>query len=65
MSGRGRPVPVGAPKKRVPAWAVAAGLAVLFLGICGWARWTGHWRTDLPNQVYFELVPHANEFTHP
>jgi polyferredoxin len=51
--------------RRVPAWAVAAGVAVLFLGVTGWARWTGHWHTNLPERVYFELVPHANEFTHP
>jgi polyferredoxin len=52
-------------KRRVPVWAMAAGIAVLFLGICGYARLAGHWRTDLPTQVYMELVPHANEFTHP
>ncbi|MBS1858257.1 MAG: 4Fe-4S binding protein [Acidobacteria bacterium] len=52
-------------RKRVPAWAIAAGIAVLFFGAVGYARWTGHWRTDLPSQTYFELVPHANEFTHP
>ena len=52
-------------RRRVPAWAVAAGVAALFLGICGYARWNGHWRTDLPSQTYFELIPHASEFTHP
>jgi polyferredoxin len=52
-------------KRRVPAWAIATGTAALFLGICGFAQWRGYWRTDLPSQVYFELVPHANEFTHP
>ena len=52
-------------RRRVPAWAIAAGVAVLFLGICGYAQWTGRWRTDLASQVYQELVPHANEFTHP
>jgi len=51
--------------RRVPAWAVAAGVAALFLGVCGYARWTGHWNTDLPSRTYFELVPHANEFQHP
>jgi polyferredoxin len=52
-------------KRRVPAWAVAAGVAILFLGIGGFARWTGHWHTNLPGRMYFELIPHANEFTHP
>jgi hypothetical protein len=52
-------------KRRVPAWAIAAGTAVLFFGICGYAQWRGYWRTDLASRVYFELIPHANEFTHP
>jgi polyferredoxin len=57
---------LAAPRgKRVPAWAVAMGVAVLFVGICGYARWAGHWRTDLPERTYMELIPHANEFTHP
>lgn len=52
-------------KRRVPAWAVAAGIAAVFLGVCAWAQWTGHWRTDLPSRVYFELIPYAHEFAHP
>jgi len=57
---------LSAPRRRkVPAWAVAAGIAAIFLGICGYAQSTGRWRTDLPSRVYFELVPRANEFTHP
>lgn len=52
-------------RRRVPAWAIAAGVAVLFVGTCGVAQWTGYWRTDLPSEVYFRLIPHANEFSHP
>ena len=52
-------------RRRVSPWAVAAGVAIVFLGVCGYARWSGHWRTDLPSGTYFELIPHANEFTHP
>ena len=52
-------------KRRIPAWAIAAGVTVLFVGLCGYARWTGHWTTDIPSDVYFRLIPHANEFTHP
>ncbi len=55
----------GPGRRRVPAWAVAAGAVLLFSGACGYARWTGHWRTDLPGSAYFELIPHASEFTHP
>jgi polyferredoxin len=57
---------MAAPRgRRVPAWAMAAGVAVLFLGICGLAQWAGYWRTDLSSETYFRLIPHANEFTHP
>jgi polyferredoxin len=57
---------MAAPLRRaVPAWAFAAGVAALFLGLVGYAQWSGHWRTDLPGRVYEELIPHANEFTHP
>jgi hypothetical protein len=55
----------GGACRRVPAWAVAAGVAAIFLGICGWAQWAGYWRTDLPSRVYFDLIPRASEFTHP
>jgi len=52
-------------RKRVPAWVVAAGVATLFVGTYFCARSTGHWNTDLSDRLYFELVPHANEFAHP
>ena len=52
-------------RKRVPGWAIAAGIAVLFLGLTTAARLTGHWQTRIPSQIYFRLIPHANEFTHP
>ncbi len=55
------------PKRhtRVQAWALTAGIAVLFLGVCACSRLTGHWNTDLPTQTYFELIPNANDFQHP
>jgi hypothetical protein len=57
---------MAAPRRKpVPAWAIAAGVAVLFLGICGYAQWAGYWHTDLPSQLYFELIPNANEYAHP
>lgn len=52
-------------RRRVPAWAVAAGIAVLFLGAAGYAKWSGHWQTHVPPPVYHELIPHADEFAHP
>jgi hypothetical protein len=52
-------------RRAVPPWAIAAAAAVLFLGVCGYARWTGHWHTNLPGRIYFELIPQAAQFTHP
>lgn len=52
-------------RRRVPGWVVAAGVATLFVGVCGWAQWSGNWNTNLPSRIYFELIPHANEFSHP
>jgi polyferredoxin len=50
---------------RVPAWALAAGIAVLFLGIVGFAKTAGYWNGDVPDYVYRQLVPQANQVTHP
>jgi polyferredoxin len=52
-------------RKRVPAWAAAAGVAMLFAGVYFYGLSSGHWNTELPDAVYFQLVPHANEFGHP
>jgi polyferredoxin len=57
---------MSAPRRRhVPGRAIAVCLALLFLGATGYASWTGHWQTDLPSRLYFQLIPRANEFTHP
>ena len=57
---------LSAPKsRRVPAWAVAVGITALFLGAYAYGQASGHWRTDLPARLYFELIPHANDFEHP
>ena len=52
-------------RRRVPALAVGAGVAALFIGTYLIARVSGHWDTNLPGSVYFQLIPHANEFRHP
>jgi hypothetical protein len=49
----------------MPACALAAGMAALFFGIVGFAEMEGEWRSDVPQAVYKQLVPHANEATHP
>ncbi len=52
-------------RRRLKPWAVAAGIAAIFIGITLLARWTGHWHTVLPLKTYLELVPRAVEFSHP
>jgi len=49
----------------LPAWAMAAGVAVLFFGIVGFAKTAGYWNGAVPDYVYRQLVPHANEVDHP
>jgi len=52
-------------RRRVPAWAMAAAIAVIFCGATGWAIHAGHWQTHVPAEVYGELIPRAREFSHP
>ena len=64
------PRPAEAPAQRwyrraLGPIAVTAALAYIFLGLVLWARATGHWNTDVPNQVYMHLVPKANSVSHP
>ena len=54
-----------AGRRKVPVWLMASGIAALFFGCVLIAQWTGHWHTDLPQRMYMELVPRANEFAHP
>ena len=59
-------LPAGWRKRRaIPAWSMAAGIAILFFGLVGYAKFAGHWNTDLPKQVYLQLVPNASEQQHP
>ncbi|MFB3854062.1 MAG: 4Fe-4S binding protein [Vicinamibacterales bacterium] len=52
-------------RRRVPGWAVAAGLVVLLIGFVGYARMIGRWHSNIPDATYQELVPAANSFGHP
>lgn len=55
-----------APKQgRLPAWAMAAAIATLFLGIVGFAKSAGYWNGDVPDYIYRQLVPQANNMPHP
>ncbi len=50
---------------RLPAWAMAVAIGALFIGIVGYAKASGYWNGDVPDYVYRQLVPPANEVTHP
>jgi polyferredoxin len=43
---------------------VAVVLAVVFFGLVGAARGTGHWQTNLSREIYMQLVPNAENFDH-
>jgi ferredoxin len=57
--------PTSRLRRIVPGWAMAAGIAIIFFGLVGYAKLSGHWETQLPKQLYFQLVPAANEQQHP
>ncbi|HEX6880068.1 MAG TPA: 4Fe-4S binding protein, partial [Terriglobales bacterium] len=42
-------------KRRLSPAAVAAAIAVLFFGLVGFAKATGHWDTKLPRALYIQL----------
>ena len=52
-------------RRRLPGWALAMGLAIVFLGFTSYAQWFGYWVPNVPSQVYFDLIPRAQEFGHP
>ncbi|MDR3426043.1 4Fe-4S binding protein [Silvimonas sp.] len=43
---------------------VAVVLAVVFFGLIGAARLTGHWQTNISRDIYMQLVPNAENFDH-
>lgn len=55
----------GAKRSVVPPFALAAGVAILFCGIVGFAMWSGYWHTSLSDDVYLDLIPRASMFAHP
>ncbi len=52
-------------RRAVGPVAVAGIVAYIFLSMVLLARVTSHWQTNIPRAVYMDLVPHANEVTHP
>ena len=59
-------IPALLPKPRaVPIWAMAAGIAVLFFGIVGFAKTAGFWNSHVPRATYEQLIPNADQAQHP
>lgn len=52
-------------RRAVTPLAMIGLLAILFLGTVLVARATNHWQTNVPRLVYQELVPNADQATHP
>jgi polyferredoxin len=52
-------------RRAVSPLAMVGILAVLFFGMILIARASGHWQTNVPREIYQELVPNANLATHP
>lgn len=52
-------------RRPVTPLAMATILVAIFFGVIVFARATNHWRTNVPNAVYQQLVPNAQLATHP
>jgi polyferredoxin len=52
-------------REEIPAWAIAAAIAFLFLGAVSIARLTSHWQSRISNTTYEHLVPQADSAAHP
>lgn len=52
-------------KHRVAPWMIAAGIAVLFFGIIGAAKWRETWKSPIPDAVYQQLIPQLDQLSHP
>lgn len=67
------PVPVSQPTAAIASrWQhralrprmVAAVLALVFFGLAGAARASGHWQTEVGRDIYMQLVPDAQSYGH-
>lgn len=54
-----------ARRRKLPAWLMAAGISVLFLGVVAFAQWNGTWGSDIPDWVYHHLLPRLERLSHP
>lgn len=50
---------------RLPAWALAAGIAGVFLGVTAYARLAGRWHTEIDARAYSAIVQRSAALEHP
>lgn len=55
----------GRRKNALPARAMVLAIAALFIGIVGFAKREGYWKSHIPASVYKQLVPSAGQIEHP
>jgi polyferredoxin len=55
---------VAVTRRPVRASWIAAAVVVIFVGVTGWAKLSGHWHSPIPAAVYERLVPVASQFAH-
>lgn len=56
---------IASRRVKLPAWAVAVGIAALFFAVVGFAKTAGYWDSPVPRAIYQQLVPNADEARHP
>jgi len=54
------------PRRRhLPPWAMAAAIAVMFLGTVGYAKWSGGWDSSITQDTYRQILPMIHDLRHP
>jgi len=52
-------------RRSISPLVLAAAITYIFFTVVLLAKATNHWQTNLPRDVYINLVPHADEVSHP
>ena len=52
-------------KWSLPGWAYPVVLLAIFFGLIFWAKATGHWRAQVPQEDLQRLIPEVQELEHP
>jgi polyferredoxin len=58
-------VGLGMARRNVRPWAIAAGVALLFLGTVVCVKISGHWDSAVTNMQYQQVISNADDAVHP